>query len=173
MYKVWVERIPTSTCKTSWIADFELSKFIELGSKISLTSRLWKSAIHFFPLVIEVFGSDMFFHDCANAIWNFKGSKGLLISVFFSFFFHQIFLIILQRMQASFILSQVVMVSLATSWLSPVQNASLITMASYNWLVVETKRFSHLVCVSFKSYKLILVIFLFPLYIFWICRCVY
>ncbi len=44
----------------------------------------------FFLLVIEVFGCldkqvDMFLHDCANVIWNFKGPKGPPFSVLVTF----------------------------------------------------------------------------------------
>jgi hypothetical protein len=45
----------------------------------------------FLPSAIEVFGClhkhvNVFLHDCANAIWSFKGPKGLLFFVLVTFF---------------------------------------------------------------------------------------
>jgi hypothetical protein len=63
---------------------------------------------HFLPLAIEVFGCldkqvDVFLHDCANAMWNFKRLKGLPLYVFVTFLYQKNS-ITLQRMQASSIL---------------------------------------------------------------------
>jgi hypothetical protein len=46
---------------------------------------------HFLSLAINVFGcldkqANVFLHNCANAMWNFKGSEGLLIFVLVIFF---------------------------------------------------------------------------------------
>jgi len=148
-------------------------KFRELGFKISLTSRLWKSANHFFPLGIEVFGclnkqADVFLHDSVNAMWNFKKSKGFPLSVLF---FYQKISILLQRMQVYFILRWVVTLGLATSWLPPFKTHPTSTwLTSYKQLVVETERFRHLVCVSITSNKLILLIFFYIKFFLW---CVY
>jgi hypothetical protein len=86
---------------------------------------------HFLPLAIEVFGCldkqvDVFLHDCANAIWNFKGTKGPPPFVFVTFLWKKIS-ITLQRMQASSILSWAVAVGLATFQIPPLQNAPPIT----------------------------------------------
>jgi hypothetical protein len=86
---------------------------------------------HFLPLVIEVFGCldkqvYVFLHDCANAMWNSKGTKGLP-PFFFVTFLYNFFLITLQRMQTSSILSWAVAICLATSQLPPFQNAPPIT----------------------------------------------
>jgi hypothetical protein len=61
------------------------------------------------PLVIEVFVClhkhvDMFLHNCANAIWSFKGSKCLHLLTLVIFLCQKI-LIALQRMQTFSILS--------------------------------------------------------------------
>jgi hypothetical protein len=67
-----------------------------------------------------------FLHDCANAIWSLKGLESSHLSTLVTYLY-QIFLITLQRMQASFILSWVIavglVISLATSFqLPPFQN---------------------------------------------------
>jgi hypothetical protein len=87
----------------------------------------WHPTDHFFPLTIEVFGClnkqvDVFLHDCANAMWNFKGLKGLHVYVLITFLCQKIS-ITLQRMQASAILSWVIAIGVTTSQLPPLQNA--------------------------------------------------
>jgi hypothetical protein len=73
----------------------------------------------FFPLAIEVFGcfhkhANVILHDCANAIWSLKGTKGLHISTLVTFL-HQKVSITLQRMQTSSILSWAIAIGLANS----------------------------------------------------------
>jgi len=73
----------------------------------------------FCPLTIEVFGclykhADVFLHDYANTIWSPKGIESLHLSTLVTFLC-QIFLIIIQRIQASSILSQVVAIGLTIS----------------------------------------------------------
>jgi hypothetical protein len=46
----------------------------------------------------------VFLHDCANAMWNFKGPEGLPLHVL-AMFLCQNISITLQKMQTSFILS--------------------------------------------------------------------
>ncbi len=87
----------------------------------------------FLSLAIEVFGylhkyADVFLHDCANATWSLKGTKCPHLSTLVTFF-HQKVSITLQRMQASFILNQVVVVGLVLSQLPPCQDTPPITMA--------------------------------------------
>jgi hypothetical protein len=86
----------------------------------------------FFLLAIGIFGylykqANMFLHNCVNAICSLKGLESFHFYVFF--FSGQKILIALQRMQASFILSQAVAISLVTSRLRPLQDAPRITMA--------------------------------------------
>jgi hypothetical protein len=85
----------------------------------------------FLPLVIEIFDCshkhvDLFLHDYANVIWSLKGLKGPRLSTLVTFF-RQKASITLQMMQASFILSWVITIGLATSQLSPIQNRPPIT----------------------------------------------
>jgi hypothetical protein len=87
----------------------------------------------FLPLAIEVFGClhkhvDVFLHECANAIWSLKGTKGPHLSTLVTFLC-QIFSIALQKMQVSSILSRVIAIGLATSRLPPLQDTPPITMA--------------------------------------------
>jgi len=87
----------------------------------------WHPSNQFFPLAIEVFGCldkqvDVFLHDCANAMWNFKGLKGPLIYVLVTFLCQKIS-ITLQRMQTSSILSRVIAIGVTTSQHPPLQNA--------------------------------------------------
>jgi hypothetical protein len=87
----------------------------------------------FLPLPIEVFGClhkhvDVFLHECANAIWSLKGPKGLPLFVLVTFFYQRIS-IMLQRVQASSILSRTIVVDLITSQLPPLQDITPITMA--------------------------------------------
>jgi hypothetical protein len=89
---------------------------------------------HFFHLTIEVFECldkqvDVFIHDCPNVMWNFKEPRGFLFFVLV-FFFHSNFLIILQKIQASSILNQAIMVALTTSQLPPLRNTPSITPAN-------------------------------------------
>jgi hypothetical protein len=70
----------------------------------------------------------MFLHNCVHAICSLKGVQSFHLSVFIIFFGQKISFA-LQTMQASFILSRAVVVSLVTSGLSPLQDAPGITMA--------------------------------------------
>jgi hypothetical protein len=86
----------------------------------------------FLPLKIGIFDClhkhvDVFLHDCANAIWNLKRPKGPHLSTLV-IFFHQKVSTTLQKMQASSILNQVVVIGLAMSRLSPLQNTPPITI---------------------------------------------
>jgi hypothetical protein len=65
----------------------------------------------------------MFLHDCANAMWSLKGPKGLHLSTLVTFLC-QIFLITLQKMHLSSILSQMRTKGLVTSQLPPLQDTS-------------------------------------------------
>ncbi len=69
----------------------------------------------------------MFLHDCANAIWSLKGTKGPHLSTLV-IFLRQKVSITLQKMQASSILSWVVAINLTTSRLPPLQDTPPITM---------------------------------------------
>jgi hypothetical protein len=68
----------------------------------------------------------VFLHNCANAIWGLKRPESLHFSILVIFFYEKV-LITLQRMQASFIFNQAVVVNLATSQLPPFQNTPPIT----------------------------------------------
>jgi hypothetical protein len=68
----------------------------------------------------------MFSHHCANAIWTLKRLEGLHLFVLVIFFCQKVS-ITLQRMQASSILSQAIVVSLAISQLSLLQDTPSIT----------------------------------------------
>jgi hypothetical protein len=86
----------------------------------------------FFPLAIEVFGClhkhvDVFLHDCAIAIWSLKGLEGPHLFTLVMFLRKKIS-ITLQRMQASSILSWVVVIGLASSQFPPLQDTPPITM---------------------------------------------
>ncbi len=86
----------------------------------------------FLPLVVEVFGclhkqADMFLHNCANAIWSLKRLEGLPLPVLVTFL-QQKNSITLQRLQASSILSQAIVVGLPISQLPPLQNRSPISI---------------------------------------------
>ncbi len=84
---------------------------------------------------------DVFLHDCANAMWNFKGQEGPPLFVLVIFFSKRIS-IKLQKMQASSILSQVVMVGVIIYRLPPLQDAPFITTANLECaLIIEIKRF--------------------------------
>ncbi len=74
---------------------------------------------YFFFLAIEVFGcldkqANVFFHNCVNAMWNFKGPKGLPFFVLVTFLCKKIS-ITLQKMLASSILSQAIVGALVIS----------------------------------------------------------
>jgi hypothetical protein len=68
----------------------------------------------------------VFLHNYANAIWNLKGIEGPHLSTLVTFL-HQKVLITLQKMQTSFILSQMIAVGLTTFRLPPLQNTPPIT----------------------------------------------
>jgi hypothetical protein len=70
----------------------------------------------------------MFLHDCVNAVWSLKGSKGLYLSTLVIFLRKKIS-ITLQKMQTSSILSRMIVVSAVTSQISPLQNTLPITTA--------------------------------------------
>jgi hypothetical protein len=80
----------------------------------------------FFLSTIKVFGclhkwTDVFWYDCANAIWSLKGLEGLHLFVLVTFFYQKIS-ITLQKVQMSSILSWMVAICLTTSRLPPLQN---------------------------------------------------
>jgi hypothetical protein len=58
--------------------------------------------------------ANMFLHDCANAIWSLKESKGPHFSTLV-IFLCKLFLVTLQKMQVSSILSQTIVVGLIIS----------------------------------------------------------
>jgi hypothetical protein len=70
---------------------------------------------------------DLFLHDFADANWNLKGTEGPHLSTLV-IFLRKFFLITLQKMQVSSILSQAIAVDLFTSRLPPLQDAPPITM---------------------------------------------
>jgi hypothetical protein len=77
----------------------------------------------FLPLTIDVFGcllkqANVFLHNCANAIWSFKGPKGPPFSILVTFICQRIS-ITSQRMQTSSILNQAMIIGLTTSQLPP------------------------------------------------------
>jgi len=91
----------------------------------------WHPTNQFLPLVIEVFGClhkyvYVFLHDCANAIWSLKGTKGPHLSTLVTFICKKIS-ITLQTMRASSILSRAVAIGLTTSWFPPLQDTPPIT----------------------------------------------
>jgi hypothetical protein len=101
-------------CCTTW--GFVASKTTKAKKK---SYRDQHPIDHFIPLTIEVFGClnkqvDVFSHNYANAMWNFKGPLDLPIYVLVSFFDKKIS-ITLQRMQASSILNWTIAVGLTTS----------------------------------------------------------
>jgi hypothetical protein len=88
----------------------------------------------FLPLREEIFGclckqTNVFLHNCANAIWGLKTSKDLSLFVFVTFL-QQKNSIHITKLQASSILSQVVAV--ATSQLpSPISMNNLLQVAGF------------------------------------------
>jgi hypothetical protein len=60
----------------------------------------------------------MFSHNCANAIWNLKWPEDFHLSILVTFLCQKIS-ITLQKMQASSILSEAIVVGLVTSQLPP------------------------------------------------------
>jgi hypothetical protein len=87
----------------------------------------------------------VFLHDCANAIWSLKRWEGLHLSILVTFL-RQNFLIILQRMQTSSILSRAVTVGLVNSWLPPLHLPSsrltycrplVFQMEKYGWPITS------------------------------------
>jgi hypothetical protein len=99
---------------------------------------------------------------------SFEASKDQRVLLFLSWFiFNNFFSIILQKMQAFCILSWTITIGLATSRLSPFQNTPSSSRPTYyRWLIVEMKRFWHLVCTNLTTFKFSLL-FMIPLYIFW------
>jgi len=132
--------------------------------------------ISFFLLAIGIFEylykqANMFLHNFVNAICSLKGLESFHLFVFVIFFRYKIS-IALQRMQASFILSWAVAVSLVTSWLSSFQEAPQIIMADLlqahllQWSIFDIETFWHLVWTNLTSCKFSLFFFLIHLYIF-------
>ncbi len=120
----WVDLFPQSCV----IQGFVALDVVQIKEK---TYRNWHPVYQFFPWAIEVFGClhkhvDVFLHDYVNAIWNFKGIKGLHLFTLVTFLPQKV-LITLQRIQVSSILIWVVIVSLVTSRLPPNQNTPSIT----------------------------------------------
>jgi hypothetical protein len=79
----------------------------------------WHPINQFLHLTIEIFDyvhkhADVFLHDYVNVIWSLKRSKGPHLSTLVTFV-HQKILITLQKMQASFVLSWAIVISLTTS----------------------------------------------------------
>jgi hypothetical protein len=68
----------------------------------------------------------VFLHDCANAIWSLKGTKGFHLSSLVTCL-HQKISITLQKMQMFSILNQVIAIGLVMARLSPLQNTSPIS----------------------------------------------
>jgi hypothetical protein len=68
----------------------------------------------------------VFLHNCANAIWSLKGLEDLPLFVLVTFLWQKNS-ITLQRLQTSFILSQAIVGSLATSQLPPLKDTSPIS----------------------------------------------
>ncbi len=123
----------------------------------------------------------MFLHNYANAIWSLKRQEGSHLFVLVTSFIIKIS-ITFQRMQASSILSQTIVVSLFTSRLSPPRGQTTyhhdgpITSDWFltrrnatkllRWSIFDLKRFWHLVWANLTSYTFALFIFVIPLYIF-------
>jgi hypothetical protein len=99
----------------------------------------WHPIDQFLPLAIEVFGClhkhvDMFLHDCANAIWSLKEPKGPQPFYLDHFFFVKIFWSHYKGCKHPPSLNWAIAVSLATSWLPPLQDTPPIT--TFNLLQV-------------------------------------
>jgi len=110
----------------------------------------------------------VFLHNCVNVIWSFKGLEGCPLSILVTFL-HKKISITLQRMQAFSILSWVVVASLATSWLSPLQHTPPITMTDLLHVVSYWDgEILTLVCANLTSCKFPFFFFLLkiPLYEF-------
>jgi len=119
VYQKWYSHL--SQCCHCWPNMSEFTSMILHNSKIchfQCNSSQGKELLQhtptnqFLPLAIEVFGClhkhvNVFLHNCANAIWSLKGTKGLHLFTLVTFF-HQKISITLQRMQTSSILSQAV-----------------------------------------------------------------
>jgi hypothetical protein len=131
------------------------------------------STDQFLLLAIEIFGClykqvDVFLHEYVNAIWSLKAPKGLLLSILVTFLHQKI---ALQRMQASSILSWAVVIGLATSWLSPLQDTPPITIAGLlqvvdfwhgkikltysKWSILTWRKFWNLVWTHLTSCKIL------------------
>jgi hypothetical protein len=65
----------------------------------------------------------VFLHDCANAIWSLKGTKGFHLSTLVTCLRKKIS-ITLQKMQMFSILNQVIAIGLVMARLPPLQNTS-------------------------------------------------
>ncbi len=84
----------------------------------------------FFFLVIENFGYlhkqvNVFLHDHANVVWSLKVLESLPLSILVTYFFQRVS-IMLQNMQASSILSRMIVLGLTISQLPPVQDSPFI-----------------------------------------------
>jgi hypothetical protein len=88
-------------------------------------------------------------------LMSFEASKDQRALLFLSWFFiNKKISIILQKMQAFCILSWRITIGLATSRLSPFQNTSPSSQPTYyRWLIVEMKRFWHIVCPNLTTFK--------------------
>jgi len=98
----WVNLFPWSYATQGFVA-------LDVVQVKERNYRNWHPINQFLPWAIEIFGclhehADLFLHDCANVIWNFKGIEGLHLFTFVPFLC-QNFLITLQRIQVSSILS--------------------------------------------------------------------
>jgi hypothetical protein len=132
----WMDLLRRSCTTQSFIA-------YEVAQAKKRSYHHWHPTNHFLLLAIEVFRCldkqiDVFLHDCANVMSNFKGTKSLS-PFFFVIFRCKKISITLQRMQASSILSWVVTVGLVTSQLPPLQYAPPITttdlLQAVSWLL--------------------------------------
>jgi hypothetical protein len=106
-------------------------RFVTFNASQAKKRSYCNQHITFFHLIIEVFGClhkhiNVFLLDYANAIWSFKGTEGLHLSTLVTFLPQKVS-ITLQRMQASSILSRVIVIGLATFRLSPLQDTLIIT----------------------------------------------
>ncbi len=120
----WIDLLPQS-CVTQGFVAYDAIQ----ANKRSYYN--WHPTNQFLPLALEICGClhkhvDVFLYDYANAIWSLKGTKCFHLSTLVTFLY-QIFLITLQRMQVSSILSRVVTIGLVTSWLPFLQNTPPMT----------------------------------------------
>jgi hypothetical protein len=68
---------------------------------------------------------NVFLHDHANVVWSLKVQEGLPLSILVTYFSQRVS-ITLQNMQASSILSRMIVIGLAISQLPPLQDSPLI-----------------------------------------------